>query len=98
MYVLGSGAVWVERGCEWMRELGLGFTNPLETGGTLQHVTVFWLQQSGWCRWAVGRGLGQGSGAVEWSYVCVRVKAQIICVDVQGPGICVLYLAGYLHI
>ena len=25
------GAVWVERG-EWMRELGLGFTNPLGTG------------------------------------------------------------------
>ena len=28
------GAVWVERG-EWMRELGLGFTNPLGTGGVL---------------------------------------------------------------
>ena len=29
------GAVWVERGGEWMRELGLGFTNPLGTGGVL---------------------------------------------------------------
>ena len=28
------GAVWVEEG-EWMRELGLGFTNHLGTGGVL---------------------------------------------------------------
>ena len=61
------GAVWVERG-EWMRELGLGFTNPLGTGGVL----VFWLR---WCRWGVGRGLGQGSGAVGWCYVCVRCES-----------------------
>ena len=26
------GAVWMEMGGEWMRELGLGFTNPLGTG------------------------------------------------------------------
>ena len=30
-----GGAVWVERGGEWMRELGLGFTNPVGTGGVL---------------------------------------------------------------
>ena len=29
MYVFVSGR------CEWMRELGLGFTNPLGTGGVL---------------------------------------------------------------
>ena len=30
------GAVWVEwGGGEWMRELGLGFTNPVGTGGVL---------------------------------------------------------------
>ena len=40
-------------GGEWMRELGLGFTNPVGAG----HVYVFW-----WC--GVGRGLGPGSRAV----------------------------------
>ena len=55
---LARGSVGGEVG-EWMRELGLGFTNPLGTGGSVGH--VFWLR---WCRWGVGRGLGQGSGAV----------------------------------
>ena len=53
-----------------MRELGLGFTNPVGTGGVLD-VCVFWLR---WCRWGVGRGLGPGSGAVGWCYVCVRCE------------------------
>ena len=53
------GAVWVERGGEWMRELGFGFTNPVGTGGVLVHVSVFWLRWCGWCRWGVG-GLDQG--------------------------------------
>ena len=52
-----------------MRELGLGFTNPVGTGGVLDMCLVFWLW---WCRWGVGRGLGPGSGAVGWCYVCVR--------------------------
>ena len=48
--MFGSGRCgW--RGDEWMRELGLGFTNPVGTGG------VFWLR---WCRWGVGRDLDQG--------------------------------------
>ena len=34
MYVFGSGRCRGE-GCEWMRELGLGFTNPVGTGGVL---------------------------------------------------------------
>ena len=34
MYVFGSGRCrW--SGGEWMRELGLGFTNPVGTGGVL---------------------------------------------------------------
>ena len=34
MYVFGSGRRgW--RGGEWMRGLGFGFTNPVETGGVL---------------------------------------------------------------
>ena len=43
------GAVWVERGAEWMRELGLGFTNPVGTRG-VGHVSVFWLRWCGWSR------------------------------------------------
>ena len=43
---------------EWMRELGLGFTNPVGSG--VGHVSVFWLRWCGWCRWGVGRGLDQG--------------------------------------
>ena len=27
------------------------------------------------CRWGVGRGLGQGSGAVGWCYVCVSLDS-----------------------
>ena len=62
-------------GGEWMRELGLGFTNPVGTGGVVEHVSVFWLRWCGWCRWGVGRGLGPGSGAVGWCYVCVRCES-----------------------
>ena len=31
---------------------------------SILQVYVFWLRLCGWCRWGVGRGLGQGSGAV----------------------------------
>ena len=34
MYVFGSGRCGC-RGGEWMRELGLGFTNPMGTKGVL---------------------------------------------------------------
>ena len=69
---LARGGVGGEGG-EWMRELGLGFINPVGTGGGgVVHVSVFWLRWCGWCRWGVGRGLGPGSGAVGWCYVCVR--------------------------
>ena len=34
------GAVWVERG-KWMRESGLGFTNPVGTGGVLDMCLCF---------------------------------------------------------
>ena len=40
MYVFGSGGVGGEGG-EWMRELGLGFTNPLGTGGVLAMCLCF---------------------------------------------------------
>ena len=34
MYVLGPGLRW-RSGSEWMRGLGLGFTNPMEIRGVL---------------------------------------------------------------
>ena len=61
------GAVWGGEVGEWMRELGLGFTNPLGTGGVLDMCLCFGYGGVG----GVGRGLGQGSGAVLWCYVCV---------------------------
>ena len=42
MYVLCPGRRWW-RGCELMRGLGLGFTNPVGTGGVLD-VCLFWLR------------------------------------------------------
>ena len=46
------GAAWVERGGEWIRGLGLGFTNPMGTGVVLDVCLCF---GRGW-------GLGPGSG------------------------------------
>ena len=66
------GAVWVENGGEWMRELGFGLYQSCGDRGSVGYVSVFWLR---WCRWGVGRGLGQGSGAVGWCYVCVRCES-----------------------
>ena len=71
---LARGGVGGEGG-EWMRELGLGFTNPVGTGGSVGRVSVFWLRWCGWCRWGMGRGLGPGSGAVGWCYVCMRCES-----------------------
>ena len=61
-----------ERG-EWMRGLGLGFTNPAcGNRGSVGRVSVFWLR---WCRRGVGRGLGPGSGGVDWCYVGVSCES-----------------------
>ena len=54
MYVFGSGRCGWRGGGEWMRELGLGFTNPVGTGGVLDNVSVFWLRWCVWCRRGVG--------------------------------------------
>ena len=43
MYVFGSGRCGL-RGGECITELGLGFTNPVGTGGVLDMC-------SGWCGW-----------------------------------------------
>ena len=70
---LARGGVGGEGG-EWMRELGLGFTNPLGTGGVLDMCLCFGCSGVGGVG-GVGRGLGQGSGAVGWCYVCVRCES-----------------------
>ena len=57
-----------------MRELGLGFTNPLGTGGVLDMCLCFGCGGVGGVG-GVGRGLGQRSGAVGWCYVCVRCES-----------------------
>ena len=44
----------------------------------------------------MGRGLGQGSGAVGWCYGCVRC-VWILCVDGRSRYLCIV-LGGYLHI
>ena len=70
MYVFGSGRCgW--RGGEWMRELGLGFTNPVGTGGVLDMVCFGFGGVGG--VGGEGRGVGPASGAVGWCYVCVSL-------------------------
>ena len=73
------------QGGEWMRELGLGFTNSRGTGGVLDMCFG--------CG-GVGRGLGQGSGVV----LCLcEVGVWILCVDGRSRYLCIV-LGGYLHI
>ena len=74
MYVFGS--VWRRRrGGEWMRRLGLGFTNPVGAGECWTYVCVWvalvWVVYMGSREWVGGRGLGTVSGRVGWCYVSV---------------------------
>ena len=55
--------------------IGFGLYQSYWNRGSVGHVSVFWLRWCGWCRWGVGRGLGPGSGAVAWCYVCVRYES-----------------------
>ena len=64
---LARGGVGGEGG-EWMRKLGLGFTNPVGTGEVLDVCLCFGCG-------GVGRWLGPGSGAVGWRYVCVSLDS-----------------------
>ena len=52
-------------GSEWM-------SGGVLDRGSVGHVSVIWLR---WCGWVGGRGLGPGSGAVVWCYVCVRCES-----------------------
>ena len=57
MYVFGSGRCgW--RGGEWMRELGLGFTNPVGTEGLLDVCLCFGCGGVG-AEWVVGLEQGR---------------------------------------
>ena len=71
MYVFCSGGVGIE-GVEWMRGLGLGFTNPVGTGGVLDVCLCFGCGVMGGVG---GEWLGPGSGEVGWCYVCVRCES-----------------------
>ena len=53
---------------EWMRGMGLGFTNHVGTGGSVGR--VFGLQWCGWCGWRMGRGLDQGMEGVVVFFLC----------------------------
>ena len=67
-------------GCEWMRGLGLGFTNPVGTWG-VRRVSVL-----RWRRWEWVGCLDQGLQG--WCYVCVspdslcrwQVQVSVYCV------------------
>ena len=63
------------RGGEWNERIGFGLYQFSGDRWCVGHVSVFWLRWCGWCRWRVCRGLGQGSGAVGWCYVCVRCES-----------------------
>ena len=64
---LARGGVGGEGG-EWIRGLGLDFTNPVETGGVLDVCQCFGCG-------GVGMGLGPWSGGVVLCYVCVRCES-----------------------
>ena len=50
--MFGSG----QRRGDWMRGLGLGFTNPVGTGGSVGRVSVFGFR---WCVGGVGEDVGR---------------------------------------
>ena len=47
MYLARGGVGGEGGGGEWMRGLGLGFTNAVRIGG-VGYVSVFWLRWYGW--------------------------------------------------
>ena len=77
-------------GVEWMRVLGLGFTNPVGTGGVLDVFLYF----------------GCGGVGGEWVGACTRVwrggvvlclcefRIWILCVDGRSRYLCIV-LGGY---
>ena len=82
MYVFGSKRRgW--RGFEWLRRLGLGFTNPVGTWRVLDVCL---------CCGGVGGVGGECPCTKVWCYACVSCKS-VFPVYMAGPGICILCLA-----
>ena len=84
MYVFGS-----VRRCEWMRGLGLGFTNPVGIGGVLNVCLCFGCGGVGGVGGELVGRLDQGLEG--WCYVW------ILCVDGRSRYLCIV-LGGYLRI
>ena len=84
---LARGGVGVEVG-EWMRGLGLGFTNPVRTGGVLG--VCLCLSCGGVGGEWVGAWTRFWSGG--WCYVYMRCGSGL-SVYMAGTDICVLFLA-----
>ena len=71
---LARGGVGGEGG-EWMRELGLGFTIPLGTGGVLDMCLCFGCCGVGGVCGEWVRGLDKGRERGGGCYVCVRCES-----------------------
>ena len=81
MYVFGSGRRR-RRGSDWMRELGLRFTNPVGTGGGGDVCRCF-------------GGVGDVGGECAWTRVWRRGDVCVSCesglfVYMADPRICIL--------
>ena len=72
MYVLGSGRRGWREG-DWMRGLGLAFTNPVGTGGVLDVCVCFGCGSVGGVGGEWVGGLDHGLEG--WCYVCVRCES-----------------------
>ena len=57
--------------------IGFGLYQSCGDRGSVGHVSVFGCGGVGGVggEWGVGRGLGPGSGAVGWCYVCVMCES-----------------------
>ena len=74
MYVFGSGRRrW--RGGDWLRELGLGFTNPVGTYGVLD-MCLCCGGVGGVCGERVG--LGPGSGGMGWLLLLFATTRSVV--------------------
>ena len=95
MNVFGSERSWW-RGGEWMRELGLGFTNPVGTGGVLDMCLCFGCGGVGGVGGACVCGLDHGLEG--WCYVCVSCELDYLCIwQVQVYVYCAWRIPAHLR-
>ena len=80
--------------CEWMMGLGLGFNNPVGTGGVWDVCLGFGCDVGSDRR--MGEWLGPGSGMVGGVMSVCVVRLDYLCGS-QVP-VCVYWLGGYLRI